>query len=111
VNAVHPGCIATPMTASAPPALRAANMAVTPLERPGQPEGVAALMVFLLSAEPSSVTGIHIPIDGGLAAQPSIGPKPYAAIRADDDMKWARVSTDCEEGLAAIEATPVVNAP
>jgi 3alpha(or 20beta)-hydroxysteroid dehydrogenase len=65
VNAVHPGYIETPMTASAPPAFRAANMAVTPLGRPGQPEDVAALMVFLMSEESSFVTGIDIPIDGG----------------------------------------------
>jgi 3alpha(or 20beta)-hydroxysteroid dehydrogenase len=65
VNCVHPGFIETPMTASAPPVFREANLAITPLERAGRPEEVAALMVFLLSGESSFVNGADIPIDGG----------------------------------------------
>jgi 3alpha(or 20beta)-hydroxysteroid dehydrogenase len=37
VNAVHPGYIHTQMTATAPPAFLAANEAITPLGRGGQP--------------------------------------------------------------------------
>ncbi len=65
VNVVHPGYIHTPMTASTPPAFLAANEAITPLGRGGQPEEVAELMVFLLSDESRFITGAEIPIDGG----------------------------------------------
>jgi len=65
VNAVHPGYIETPMTASAPPAFRAINEALTPLGRAGQPDEVAAQMVFLMSDESSYISGAEIPIDGG----------------------------------------------
>jgi 3alpha(or 20beta)-hydroxysteroid dehydrogenase len=65
VNAVHPGYIETPMTASAPPSFLRANVELTPLGRGGQPEEVAALMVFLMSDESSFVSGAEIPVDGG----------------------------------------------
>jgi 3alpha(or 20beta)-hydroxysteroid dehydrogenase len=65
VNAVHPGYIQTPMTASAPPTFLAANETLTPLGRGGQPEEVAELMVFLMSDESRFITGAEIPIDGG----------------------------------------------
>ena len=65
VNAVHPGYIQTPMTASAPPAFLAANETLTPLGRGGQPEEVAELMVFLMSDESRFITGAEIPVDGG----------------------------------------------
>ncbi|MEN3279056.1 MAG: hypothetical protein V7607_196 [Solirubrobacteraceae bacterium] len=67
VNAVHPGYIETPMTASAPAGFKAANVDLTPIGRPGRPEDVAALMVFLMSDESSFVSGIEIPVDGGLS--------------------------------------------
>jgi 3alpha(or 20beta)-hydroxysteroid dehydrogenase len=66
VNAVHPGYIETQMTASAPPTFKQANMDVNPLGRPGQPEEVAQLMVFLMSPESSYINGVDIPIDGGI---------------------------------------------
>jgi 3alpha(or 20beta)-hydroxysteroid dehydrogenase len=65
VNAVHPGYIETPMTAAAPAAFRGVNVALTPIGRTGQPDEVAALMVFLLSSESSFISGADIPIDGG----------------------------------------------
>jgi 3alpha(or 20beta)-hydroxysteroid dehydrogenase len=67
VNAVHPGYIETPMTASAPSGFKAANVDLTPIGRPGRPEDVAALMVFLMSDVSSFVSGIEIPVDGGLS--------------------------------------------
>jgi 3alpha(or 20beta)-hydroxysteroid dehydrogenase len=68
VNAVHPGYIETPMTASAPAGFRRANEALTPLGRVGMPEEVAALMVFLMSEESSYLSGADIPVDGGFSS-------------------------------------------
>jgi NAD(P)-dependent dehydrogenase (short-subunit alcohol dehydrogenase family) len=49
VNTIHPGYIETPMTASASPAFLDANIAGTPLGRPGTFDEVAPLVVFLIS--------------------------------------------------------------
>ena len=68
VNTILPGFIETPMTASAPEAFRRANIEVTPLGRVGQPEEVAALIVFLISDESSFITGTEIVVDGGQTA-------------------------------------------
>jgi 3alpha(or 20beta)-hydroxysteroid dehydrogenase len=67
VNAVHPGFIETPMTARAPSGFRQANLTLTPLGRSGQAAEVAALIVFLISADSSYINGAEIPVDGGLS--------------------------------------------
>jgi 3alpha(or 20beta)-hydroxysteroid dehydrogenase len=64
VNIVHPGYIETPMVASAPAAFIEAQLALTPLERVGQPEEVAAVVGFLISDASSYVSGAEIPVDG-----------------------------------------------
>jgi 3alpha(or 20beta)-hydroxysteroid dehydrogenase len=68
VNAIFPGYIETPMTASAPAAFRRANIEATPLGRVGVPEDVAPLVVFLISDESSFISGAEIAVDGGLSA-------------------------------------------
>jgi 3alpha(or 20beta)-hydroxysteroid dehydrogenase len=68
VNAIFPGYIETPMTASAPEAFRQANVDVTPLGRVGQTEEVAPLVVFLISDEASFISGAEIAVDGGQSA-------------------------------------------
>jgi 3alpha(or 20beta)-hydroxysteroid dehydrogenase len=68
VNIVHPGFIETPMTASAPDAMRGAQLELTPLERVGDADEVAAIVVFLLSDAASYISGAEIPVDGGFTS-------------------------------------------
>ena len=71
VNSIHPGPIATPMTAEgrAAPERVALTAERTPLGRYGEPEEVANAVLFLASDEASYVTGSEIVVDGGYTAQ------------------------------------------
>ena len=60
VNSLHPGRISTPATDQMPEGL-----IPIPLGRPGQPEEVAAFVVFLASDESSFATGSEFVVDGG----------------------------------------------
>jgi len=70
VNAIAPGLIDTPMasrTIDDEAALRR-TMARTPLRRPGQPEDVAEAVAFLASDRARYITGVVLPVDGGMLA-------------------------------------------
>lgn len=70
VNAVSPGYIETPMSEllKQAPAFRDAFIKMHLLQRPGQPEEVAAAIVFLLSDDASFISGANLPVDGGFTA-------------------------------------------
>jgi 3alpha(or 20beta)-hydroxysteroid dehydrogenase len=72
VNSVHPGPIKTPMLADVPGKSDTERFGHLPAGRPGRPEEVAALMVFLASDESSFVTGTEHVIDGGQGAGPAV---------------------------------------
>jgi 3-oxoacyl-[acyl-carrier protein] reductase len=67
VNAVAPGFIDTPMTASLNEAQRAALTAGIPLGRLGTADDVAAAVLYLGSDEASWVTGTTLHVNGGMA--------------------------------------------
>lgn len=68
VNAIAPGLIATPMTQKRldDPAAREESMKAIPWGRPGRPEEIAGLAVFLASDAADYVTGQTFVMDGGL---------------------------------------------
>ncbi len=66
VNAIAPGFIATAMTEKLDPSIREAYIKSIPLKRPGTPEDVANLCLFLASEQAGYITGQVIRVDGGM---------------------------------------------
>jgi glucose 1-dehydrogenase len=68
VNAIAPGMIETPMTQERldDPEKRAESMQAIPWGRPGRPEEIAGLALFLVSDAADYVTGQTWTMDGGL---------------------------------------------
>lgn len=73
-NVISPGPIETPIldrqfpTKEAADALREQFKAQIPLRRIGLPEEVASAALFLASKESSYISGIDLPVDGGLVS-------------------------------------------
>ena len=68
VNVISPGNVMTPMTENslkAPGALEALER-MTPWGRAGDPEDFVGTAVYLASEDSDYVTGIQLPIDGGI---------------------------------------------
>ena len=68
VNAVGPGFVSTPLTASAPEVHRAAMLANSALDHFAEPEDIAATVAFLGSDEAKSTTGAIYMVDAGYTA-------------------------------------------
>ena len=66
-NAVCPGYIRTPMLSSTPE-MDERNISASVLRRMGDPEEIAGVVRFLLSADASFITGQAIVADGGVTA-------------------------------------------
>ncbi len=66
VNAICPGLVITSMTESAAPGAVQALKKQIPLGRDGRAEEISAGVVFLASDESSFITGVALPIDGGM---------------------------------------------
>jgi 3-oxoacyl-[acyl-carrier protein] reductase len=68
VNVVVPGYTETPLVSaiSGDPTDRAAIISRIPLGRPGRPEDVEGIMVYLASDESAYATGALFTVDGGM---------------------------------------------
>jgi NAD(P)-dependent dehydrogenase (short-subunit alcohol dehydrogenase family) len=75
VVAVSPGWTRTRLVEEAlaqqpdPQAARAQALAIHPLGRIAEPEEIAAVVAFAASEDASFITGVTIPVDGGLSAR------------------------------------------
>jgi NAD(P)-dependent dehydrogenase (short-subunit alcohol dehydrogenase family) len=72
VNAVCPGVIDTPMVSRITeqrPGFERLALAMEPMRRYGQPEEIAAAVVWLSSDAASFLTGVALPVDGGWVAR------------------------------------------
>jgi NAD(P)-dependent dehydrogenase (short-subunit alcohol dehydrogenase family) len=69
VNSVHPGYIVTPMSAPSMEAYKDYFLSQVALPNLGNADEVASAVLFLASDEASHITGIELPVDGGVTAK------------------------------------------
>ncbi|MBV1917305.1 MAG: SDR family oxidoreductase [Sphingomonadaceae bacterium] len=86
VNAVCPGLVETPLVSNVvgDPEDKEHWVGLIPLGRAARPEDIAAAIAFLSSEDAACVTGVNLPIDGGLTAhtgQPNLVTR--AKLRAE----------------------------
>lgn len=65
VNAVSPGVVQTPMTASWPSVVKEKAIELTPLGRLAEPDDVASVACFLASQQSKFITGEVVEVNGG----------------------------------------------
>ena len=68
VNAIAPGPFPSRLTNTESEAVKKSVQAYVPLRRPGEPEDIEGLVVFLASRAGAYVNGTTIPLDGGYIA-------------------------------------------
>lgn len=68
VNAVVPGLIQTSVMDNAPPAMVETYTARTLLKRLGRPEDIAGAVAFLVGPDADYLTGVLLPVAGGIVA-------------------------------------------
>ena len=68
INAICPGFVETPLTATSKAEKRAASVAKTPIGRYATAEEIAAQAIWLMSDRSGYVTGAAIAVDGGYTA-------------------------------------------
>ena len=66
VNAIVPGIINTEAFQMSNPDMRERMIARTAFKRPGEPEDIAHAIAFLASDQASYITGIGLPVTGGI---------------------------------------------
>jgi len=73
VNAIAPGLFPSKMTAATIDAMGEQIIQGTPLKRHGKPSDMAGTAIYLASGAASFVTGVVIPVDGGITgAKPTL---------------------------------------
>jgi len=70
-NAIAPGLFPSKMTAATIDSFGEEIRQGTPLKRHGKPEDMAGVAIYLASAAASFVTGVIIPVDGGITGAKS----------------------------------------
>lgn len=66
VNSLSPGYVETRMTAAVPEDIRNQIIAQVPVGRMAQPAEIGSAVAFLCADESSYITGINLPVNGGL---------------------------------------------